>query len=305
MRRLVVSRRVLIAGLGYALFMAAGTTSPLRAQGDLRERTLFVSVTDQMNDPVEGLDIPDFIVREDGVRREVLRVSRATEPLDVAILVDNASASSELIPRARQGLQQLVDTLTPQHAVALIALADRPTILVDYTTSATALRTGIGRLFTMTRSGSTLFDGIVEVAGGLRRREAARAAIIPVVTDGIEYSNRRYQDILTALTQSGAGFYPISVGLFRLTNDTDLDRDRVRLLSTAPDATGGQQFNLLAASAVEGTLAKVARLLTSQYKVVYSRPETLLPPEKIEVSSTRTGLKVHGTPARVSGGSAR
>ncbi len=304
MRRLVVSRRVLIAGLGCALFLAA-RSAPVAAQADLRERTLFVTVADRMNDPVEGLDIQDLIVREDGVRREILRVSRATEPLDVAILIDNASASGELIPRARQGLQQLVATLTPQHAVALIALADRPTILVDYTTSAAALNAGIGRLFTMTRSGATLFDGIVEVAGGLRRREAARAAIIPVITEGIEFSNRRYQDVLTALTQSGAAFYPISVGLFRATNNTDLERDRAALLSKAPDATGGQPFNLLAASAVEGALAKVARLLTSQYKVVYSRPDTLLPPEKIDVSSTRAGLKVHGTSARMSGGSAR
>lgn len=301
-----LSSRVFVAGFACVAALVLAATERPAAQGDLRERTLFVTVADSMGNPVEGVDAAELVVREDGVRREILRLSRATEPLDVAVLVDNAASSGELIPRVREGLQRLVATLTPRHSVALIALADRPTILVDYTTNAEALRGGIGRLFTMSRSGMTLFDAVIEVSDGLRRRESARAAIVPVVTDGIEYSNRRYRDVLSALTRSGAAFYPITVGGFRLTaGDNDIDRDRLTLFGTAPEATGGRQFSLLSAIAVDATLDRVARQLASQYKVVYSRPDTLIPPEKITVTSARPGLTVHGTPARAAGGSDR
>ncbi|MEQ1758326.1 MAG: VWA domain-containing protein [Vicinamibacterales bacterium] len=302
-----VSARVLVAGLACAVvFFWAGARQP-SAQGDIRERTLFVSALDRMDNPVEGLGPADLIVREDGVQREVLRVSRATEALEVAVLVDNAATSDSLIPRVREGLKAFIAALTPQHSVALVALADRPTILVDYTTNRDALIAGSQRLFTMNRSGATLLDAIVEVSTGLRRREAARTAIVPIVTDGVEYSNRRYQDVLDAITASGAGFYPIAVGRFPMTPATvdGPEHERTVVISSAPEASGGRRFDLLASSAIEGAMAKVARILTSQYKVVYSRPETLIPPEKVQIATTRTGVIVTGTPARVPGGSAK
>jgi VWFA-related protein len=275
------------------------------AQADLREQTLFLTVVDRMDNPVEGLGIADFVVREDGLRREVLRVSRATEPLDVAVLVDNAASSAELIPRVRNGLKTFIAAMTPQHSVAIVALADRPTIFADYTTDAQSLLTASERLFTMARSGMTLLDGLVEVSDGLRRREAARAAIVPIVTDGIEFSNRRNKDVVEALRRGGAALHPITVGQFLMVTAGDPIYERTTVLAEAPGLTGGRRHSLLASNAIENTMASVARQLNAQYKIVYSRPEMLIPPENIDVSSGRPGLTVHAAPARGAGGSAK
>ena len=56
------------------------------------EREMFVSVLDQAGKPVLTLGVPDFIVREDGRAREVLRARRATDVIDIALLVDNSQA---------------------------------------------------------------------------------------------------------------------------------------------------------------------------------------------------------------------
>ena len=45
-------------------------------------------------------------------------------------------------------------------------------------------------------------------------------------------------------------------------------------------------------------MQRLARELSSQYKVVYSRPESLIPPEKIEISSARADLTMRGSQAR-------
>jgi VWFA-related protein len=299
--RLTGYRLLPLAAVCAAVALATGARPA--AQGDLRERTLFVTVVDRMDNPIEGLGAPDFMVREDGVQREVLRVSRATEPIDVAVLVDNASSSTNLIPRVRVGLKTFIASMTPRHSVAVIALADRPTILADYTTDSQSLLTATERLFTMTRSGMTLLDGLVEVSDGMRRRESARAAIVPIVTDGMEYSNRRHKDVTEAVRRSGAALHPITVGQFAIVNAFDPMYERTTVLAEAPGLTGGRRHSLLSSNAIEYALTNVARQLNSQYKLVYSRPETLIPPENIEVSSRRAELTVHATPARAAGGS--
>ena len=58
------------------------------AQAD--ERVIYASVVDQKGNPVAGLSEKDFIVREDGQSREVLRVAKDEDPLQIALLVDNS-----------------------------------------------------------------------------------------------------------------------------------------------------------------------------------------------------------------------
>src|SRR5919112_577690 len=72
------------------------------------ERTLFVSAVDAKGEPVEGLSVNDCIVTEDGRRREVLRVSRAIEPMDIAILIDNSAAAEGSISVFRTALGKFV-----------------------------------------------------------------------------------------------------------------------------------------------------------------------------------------------------
>src|SRR5688572_8214745 len=111
-----------------ALF-AAATSSRLTISaqsGNNRERTLFVSAVDEKGEPVEGLGADAFIVREEGRRREILRVSRATEPIDLALLADNSQAASEEITFIREGLSKFVAAMEGEHRIALISLAERP-----------------------------------------------------------------------------------------------------------------------------------------------------------------------------------
>jgi hypothetical protein len=290
MRERLSVRFVTIAALVTAIAFVAWPVPDILAQAGARERTIFVSAVDSRGEPVNGLDLDDFIVTEDGRRREVLRVSRAMEPMDIALLADNSAEAEELVGPMRDALEDFVGRMAGDHRIAVLGLADRPTILVDYTTNPMRLEEGIRRLFSMSGSGMTLLDTIVEVSAGLRQRDATRAVIVPIITTGVEFSNRYGLDVVGDVRQ--ASFHlPPSFG-------TVPGRERAVVLEAGTRETGGQHIPLLATSAVKPALQKLARQLSSQYKVVYSRPESLIPPETTAVTSGRSDVTTRGTPAR-------
>ena len=178
------------------------------AQGN--ERSLYVSVWDEKTRaPITGLDTGAFVVHEDGVRREVLRVTSATSPMSVAILVDNSQAATSNIPDLRKALTTFVRAIDGLGPVSIVGVADRPTILRDYATDQKLLADGIGRIFALPGSGATLLDAVVEVSKGLEKRETDRAAMVIVTGENEEFSNRHYKDVLEALAKGGAMMYAL------------------------------------------------------------------------------------------------
>jgi VWFA-related protein len=279
-----------------ALAGVKATPGAQEARGS-RERALFVSAVDKDGEPVLGLGPDAFVVREDGVRREVLRVSRATEPIDIALLVDNSTAASEEITFLRDSLSKFVAKMATGNNIAVITLADRPTIAQDYTNDPKRLSDTVGRLFPMPQSGMTLLDAIVETTQGMGRRETPRAVIVPVITDGIEFTNRYSKDVVAALERVDAALHIVGIGQF-VHNEEHGIRERSFLLSDGPAKSGGQQITLLSPHGLDPALQRLARELSSQYKVVYGRPQSLIPPERTEVSSAKTGVTMRGAPAR-------
>jgi VWFA-related protein len=273
----------------------------LAAQAGARERTLFVSAVNDKGEPVDGLGPDAFIVREDGRPREVLRVSRATEPLDVALMVDNSQAAADEVVFLRDGLTRFVAAMGDQHRIALIGLAERPTAVVQYTTDKKQLTTAIGRLFSIAGSGMTLLDGLYETSRGLRKRDSVRAAFVPVVTDGIEFTNRYAKDIVRELRESGAALHAVTIGRF-LYSDEHPIRERSFLIDDGPKTTGGQRINLLIANPLGDVMERLARELSSQYKVVYGRADSLYNTGSVEIASARPGITMRGTAARAPGG---
>jgi hypothetical protein len=282
-----------------AATLAAAAGAALQGQAD--RRAMFVSVLDEAGQPVPDLGPSDFIVREDGVAREVLAVSPADTPLQVEILVDNSEEAQESIVDIRRGLTAFVDALLEaggagrRHEIGLVALADRPTILARPTVSAAELKQGIDRLFAQNGSGSYLLDGLIEISNGFTKRAAARPVIVAITTEGPEFSSPHFDRVLGSLRDAGAAFHAIVVG--RPANDTTSDeaRNRSIVLDRGPRTTGGRLEHVLTSMAIEGKLMQLANELTHQYRVTFGRPQSLIPPETTTVDVTRSGLTARGT----------
>jgi len=289
--------RVLFVPAALAAILIADTTPAAVAQGGSQERTLFVSAVDKKGVPVEGLGPDAFVVRENGVRREILRVSRATEPIDLTVMIDNSAAATEEVTYYRTALPKFLAELAPANSIALVGLADRPTILVPSTTDVKRLTTRAEGLFAMPGSGMTLLDAMVEVSDGLRKRDSTRAAIVAIATDGVEFSDRFANEVIDALKKARVAVHLVTIGTFTEDQQQSL-RERAFFITRAPRATGGQHLSMVAPNALGMNLERVARELNSQYKVVYSRPDALIAPDSIEIAPVREDLIMRGTPER-------
>jgi Ca-activated chloride channel homolog len=288
-------------GLALTVACAAVAQTAIPAQtGRAQERDLFVSVLDAKGAPVPGLSPADFVVREDKVAREVLRVRRATDPIDLAILIDNSQSSSDAIMDLRRGVEPFVKRMGELGHVAVLTVGDRPTLIQDYTREQPALKNAVGRLFAAPGSGATVLEGIVEVTRGLAKRDAERAALLVIWLGGPEFSNQSHLEVLAQVKQSGASLNVVTLGA-GVPSDmgTSEGRHRESLFDRGTRETGGRRQNVLASMGLSDTLDKLASDFENQYRITYARPDTLIPPDTISVTVKPAGLTARGTPLRI------
>jgi hypothetical protein len=284
-----------------ALAVAAAASAVLLAQA--AQHSLYVSVLTDAGAPVPDLGPADFVVREDNVTREVLRVVPAEDPMQVEILVDNSQAARDYINDIRSALPAFVDALLAptesgrRNEVGIVAFGERPTILAEPTFDRTQIRKGIDRIFSQSQSGSYLLDALIEVSRGFKKRGAARPVIVAITTEGPEFSNRHFDLVLDPLKEGAVAFHALVIG--PMSSDTSEEaHNRAIVLDQGPRDTGGREEHLLTSMALAPKLAQLAAELTHQYKVTYARPQSLIPPEKVTVSAARPGLVARGTVVR-------
>src|SRR3989442_5750291 len=157
---------------------------PGLASAQTEERIIYASVVDQAGAPVTALTASDFIVREEGVQREILRVAPAADALWIAVLIDTSQAMEPYVSDLRRALRGFINRMAGEHELALVAFGERPTVLVDYTRDPGRLEAGIDRVFAQSGSGAYLLDAIVEVSRGLLEREGTRLAIVVITAEG-------------------------------------------------------------------------------------------------------------------------
>src|SRR5262245_25640136 len=81
---------------GGALCLALyALTTPAALEAQALQRSIYASAVDQNGAPVPNLGPADFVVREDKVAREILAVAPATDPMQIALLVDNSQAGEQ------------------------------------------------------------------------------------------------------------------------------------------------------------------------------------------------------------------
>jgi len=287
----VFARALFTALLAATAVPGVRAASPAPAQA--REGRVYISVTD--DNKAVSITAADVTVSEDGRAREVLKVEKASAPLQIALLVDDSQAAEPAIHDIRTALKQFVAKVLDANGesqIALITFGERPTLITDYTSSKASLDRGINRIFARQGSGAYMLEAIVSATRGIVKRGAERAHIIVIGTEGVEFSNDHYERVLDHLAESGASLWALTLTAGPRADETDEVRNRSVVIGRGTAQTGGRQDLVLANSALPVSLDRVAATIFDQYVVTYGRPDTLVPAKAIAVTVTKPGARV-------------
>jgi VWFA-related protein len=291
--------------IAFALSALLSLSATAFAQTD--ERVMYASVVDNKGAPLTNVTAKDLIVREDGQTREILNITKDDDPLQIALLVDNSVSMRDKLSDLRKAVSAFISSLRPGVQVALLTLAERPTIVVNYTTDHAALLRGVDKIVAYD-AGNYVLDGIAEASEGLMKRPNSRSIMVVVTGLGPELSYRHYSDALRPLRESGASLHAILVTAqsadeamhsVERGNAGDagsgiggVGRDIV--LGRMTKETGGRYEEVLSMSSLSGKLQQLSSEISNQYRVTFARPQRLIPPKATEISGRQPNVHARG-----------
>jgi len=295
---------------GTAALVALAVAYPVaRGQRDPREQHAFATVIDKKGAPVAGLTAADFTVREDNAKREVLRVEPSAAPMQLALVVDtsdiigNGSVHPSVTNDLRVGLKAFIDAVFTSNSTSQMAFytfGDLPTQVVDYASSPIPLLRAADTVFPVRGSGAYFNDTVNDACRSLAKMGARRPVIVAFVDEnGVDFSSLDHVRVEEALQTTRAALWTISLPDRNAINrglsdplDFKAREERSQILQDGSDRSGGENVQVLAATALAATFTQVASLLASQYDITYARPESLVPPKRVDVAVSRPDTKL-------------
>ena len=239
-----------------AACLLAALPSPSSAQA--KPTRIYVSVVDADGKPATGLTVHDFAVREDNVAREVLSVAPASEPLSVALLIDDSQAANGQALLIRDGAKAFVKALAGKGDISIVTFGDRPTIVTGYTPDQPQLVKAIEHIFPRPGAGAYFMDAILDVCKGFEKTTPVRPVIAAIMIENdTEFSNAYYKQVLDRLYGSNASLNVVAVGQ-PAAPTTDALRNRNEVLSEGTQGTGGRRDQVLAQTAIPGAMRALA-----------------------------------------------
>jgi len=265
-----------------------------------------VSVTDTQGQPIQGLQIPDFHLEEEGKQQEIAEIGDPEQvPLDIAILFDVSSSVSQkgffaFQQNAAASFLRLV--MKPVDKAAIYTIAAEP-ILVQPLASAETAAAKMVSIPAATSSVPTAFyDTVIAASKYLTENSASRhRRVIVVISDGDdnfsesirslsvaearanlkgeptaasslmalqEKHRRAVAAVQQAVLKADATFYSVNPGGLSVKLNQIAMRAQAGM-TTVADASGGTAFLPDGERDLEAVFRQVAAELRGQYLIQY------------------------------------
>lgn len=225
-----------------------------------------VSITDDRNRPILGLERANFSIFENKKPQEIKNFSNEDTPVSVGILVDTSRSMSYKLARAREAVLQFCEASNPQDEFFLITFADEPRMAVDFTSRSEDIQ---NELVTALPKGRTsLLDAIYLGLRKMREARYARKALLVISDGGDNHSRYSERDVKSAFRESDVTFY--SIGTFDRAARTEEELLGPELLRDMADSTGGIAFTLSDENDMPKATHNIGTRLRHQYMLAYA-----------------------------------
>jgi Ca-activated chloride channel homolog len=219
------------------------------------------TVTDATGRYVSNLRAEDFLLKEDGTKRQIAHFAAEDAPFAAAILIDSSGSMKIKLPRARVAASQFADSLREGDVIAVYGFNTVIEQLQDFT----SIRDITPDVWEMEAKGFTsLYDCLYEALEALGKRKEQRRAII-LVSDGADTNSRHSaEQVLGLALEIGAAIYSVDIAEANAGKDSSTFLAG-GILKGLADKTGGQYIKSVGGKQLNERLLDISKELRSQY----------------------------------------
>src|ERR1039458_466424 len=241
-------------------------TKPMKVQVDMV--LVPVTITDPLNRLVTGLDRENFNLFEGKDQQEIKTFSSEDAPVSIGVIFDISGSMSSKIERAREAVVEFFKTANPQDEFFMIAFADKPEEISDFTSSVDDIQ---GRLiYTVPRGRTALLDAIYLGVTKMRQAKYPKKALLIISDGGDNHSRYTEGEIKSMVKEADILIY--AIGIYDHYFPSDEERLGPSLLSDVTELTGGRAFTIDNPNDLADVATKIGIELRNQYVIGY-RPK--------------------------------
>jgi Ca-activated chloride channel homolog len=230
-----------------------------------------VTITDERNRPVMGLDQENFELFENKKPQEIKHFSSEDAPVSVGVIVDTSGSMGEKLERARDAVKEFCDASNPQDEFFMVTFADTPRLATDFTTHTDDLQSDL--LTARSKGRTALLDAIYMGVQKMRGARYARKALLIISDGGDNHSRYSEHDVKAAIKEADVTIY--AVGTYDGYFSTSEEALGPELLRSVAELTGGRAFVLTKANDLPVVTRVIGSQLRHQYMLAY-QPQSRL-----------------------------
>jgi len=159
----------------------------LRANKDLV--LVPVSVIDQRDHPVIGLEQKNFRIFDGRKEQRVESLSMVDEPLAVGLVFDTSRSIGPKLRSSRVAAKAFLDSANPEDEFLLVEFNDRPTLSVPLTNDPSLIQTRLAA--TESKGRTALLDAIYLGLSEIKKSKKSRKALLVISDGGDNHSRHR------------------------------------------------------------------------------------------------------------------
>jgi Ca-activated chloride channel homolog len=233
---------------------------------------LDVTVIDQNNNPIYGLNKDDFTVYEDKVKQQIESVSREEILISFGIVIDTSGSMRNKIQTITDASRSLIRQKRPEDEGFVVQFKAESEIVQPFTKEESDLASALEQLHT---SGPTaLLDAIIRSSEYAYKNGTQRRKAIVVISDGLDKNSAvKEKEVIEAIKENEVQLYMI--GFIEKDEQptspfykTTSEKARELLERLATDS-GGRAFFPRELSEIPAIAAQIAKDLRTQYVVSY------------------------------------
>ncbi len=243
-------------------------TKPIKKDVDLV--LVPVTITDNMDRLVTGLDKQNFRLFEGKEEQQIRHLSTEDAPVSVGIIFDMSGSMAEKIERAREAVRQFCETANPQDEFFMITFSDEPHLAAGFTHNVDEIDNKL--VFTAPRGRTALLDSIYLGIHKMKEAKNQKKALLIISDGGDNHSRYTESEIKNLVKEADTMIY--SIGIYDHYFPTEEERLGPQLLSEISEVTGGRSFTIDNPNDLPDVASKIGMELRNQYVLAY-RPAQL------------------------------